>query len=271
MIPDLAWHETRSTAAGAPAVLLLHGFLGSAREWEDVAQALTPTFRCLCPDLPGHGLSRAPEACGMTEVAHTIINHLDRLGVSRCAVVGYSMGGRLALFLAAHYPKRFTSAVLESASPGLRDEAERRQRYQDDYELARRLEVLGEDKEEFAKFLRDWFAQPLFKTLADKPESLNQLIAQRCEENFPRCIAAGLRAMSVGRQPSLWEILLQYRTPTLLIVGEEDRKFRFIAEEMGERCSSMATKVFPGCSHNVHFENPGGYTTVLKHFLEATT
>ena len=70
-------------------------------------------------------------------------------------------------------------------------------------------------------------------------------------------------------QPDLWPALAEYTTPTLLIVGEADRKYRIIAEDMCRACPAMAMEVFSGCGHNVHLENLGGWLTAVRAFLKS--
>lgn len=256
--------------AAAPPVVFLHGFLGNAADWTDVASALSDTFRCLCVDL-NESVAADVGARDMTGIAEAVLGRLDELGISRAAWVGYSMGGRLALYCAVQHPERVSRLVLESASPGLRGEEERLQRRDHDAALVRRLEEAGThppgpENPAFRAFVEWWYDQPLFASLQEKPEWRSHLIQCRLAGD-PLVFARVLRALSVAEQPDLWPRLAEYHTPTLLVVGEQDRKFRILAEEMVEACPVMGLKSFPDCGHNVHLENPGGYTTVLRAFL----
>jgi len=212
-------------------------------------------------------MNAPPEGYTMDKVANALLAHLDVCGMETCALVGYSMGGRLALRLALECPDRFPVAVIESAAPGLRTEAEQDARREHDYALAKRLETMGNDGADFRQFLEDWYRQPIFASLEDQPETVEKLIADRLRFNNPIELAAALRGMSVGTQESLWDQLPACKTPTLLIVGEKDRKYRMLAEEMAALAPTMAVEVMADCGHNVHVENPEGYTALLKHFL----
>jgi pimeloyl-ACP methyl ester carboxylesterase len=133
------WNETTDGDPAHPAVLFLHGFMGRREDWKPVVAALAEEYYCICPDLPGHGKNCLPGSGAgweMAEAASGLMLLLNKYQIERCALVGYSMGGRLALYLAATYPKRFTRVVLESASPGLRTEEERAPRRQHDDNLA---------------------------------------------------------------------------------------------------------------------------------------
>jgi pimeloyl-ACP methyl ester carboxylesterase len=110
-----------------PAVLFLHGFMGSGADWAAVISALDERFYCVAPDLPGHGrsLGLTPQAYTINGAAKMLRELLDGLGISRAALAGYSMGGRLALYLALRHPEECPGLFLESASPGIEDAAER--------------------------------------------------------------------------------------------------------------------------------------------------
>lgn len=249
------------------AVLFLHGFMGSGADWIPITDALAGEYRCLMPDLPGHGPcppSSDPGDYSFHGAALALIRLLDRLRVTRCALVGYSMGGRIALHLALAHPDRFTRLVLESASPGIRDDAEREARRARDEELARELET-----GDFALFLERWYAQPLFASIAADPARLGALVTRRLEGD-PRALARALRGMGPGAQPPLWQSLDRLAVPTRAVVGERDTKYRSIAEAMRGRCPRIDAHVVAGCGHNVHFEKPAEYTEVLRSFLKRT-
>jgi 2-succinyl-6-hydroxy-2,4-cyclohexadiene-1-carboxylate synthase len=258
--------ETRPTT-----VLFLHGFLGCGADWAPIIEGLGAEFHCIAPDLPGHGgatLDALAGKCGFIATAKALLKRLDKEQVPQCALVGYSMGGRIALYLALRYPHRFPRVALESASPGLREESERAPRREQDEALARRLETMDDAK--FRAFLEEWYGQPLFASLAQHPALRAGLIERRMR-NSPAALAAALRGMGLAAQPSLWAALPDFRTPALLIVGSRDRKFCPIAERMSEYRSNIAVHEMADCGHNVHLENPSGYTTVLKRFLESAT
>src|SRR5215218_1623916 len=160
----------------SPAVLFLHGFMGSSADWREVMAALGDrTFR-IAMDLPGHGasLELAPDTYTVEGAARAVIRTLDGLEVVRPVVAGYSMGGRLALYLALRYPERCAGLFLESASPGLESAGERAARRAADESKAGRLE-----SGDFDEFLQDWYRQQLFAPLARDEGLLQQTIEAR--------------------------------------------------------------------------------------------
>jgi 2-succinyl-6-hydroxy-2,4-cyclohexadiene-1-carboxylate synthase len=246
--------------ADAPPLLLLHGFMGSSTEWDDVANALFGNYRLLIPDLPGHGASTSlpyPASYTIDGASRALIRTLDAENIDRCAVAGYSMGGRLALYLALRHPRRVEHLLLESASPGLATEEERADRRAADEKLARRLET-----EDFREFVEDWYRQPLFATLACDEELLRRTIEARMH-NDPHELARSLRAMGTGSQPSLWEELPELAAPTLALAGEQDTKFVELARKMERVSPNVRAAVVPGTGHSVHAEAPERY--VMMH------
>ena len=169
------------------------------------------------------------------------------------------MGGRLALYLTVHFPQYFRGVILESASPGLKTQQERDRRIARDLELARRLET-----EEFPQFVRQWYANPLFKSFTLHP-NYQQAIAKRLD-NDPLKLAKSLRYMGLGMQPSLWNFLSEIRVPILSIVGEQDPKFVAINREIVELCPLADLIVVEEAGHNVHFEQPEQFARLIVHF-----
>jgi 2-succinyl-6-hydroxy-2,4-cyclohexadiene-1-carboxylate synthase len=254
-------HFTACGDSNKPHVLFLHGFMGRGRDWETVVAGLADAFRCVTVDLPGHGDTRDSEPYSMQATAGRLASLMDSLHCRACSIVGYSMGGRLALYFALHYPHLVRRLVLESASPGLRTESERAARRDHDKALAQALE-----RDPFDDFLRRWYDQPLFESLRRHPQTREALIAAR-RDNDPLELARSLREMGLGSQPSLWERLPELSTGTLLIVGESDTKFREIAAETAALSPALRVETVPGCGHNVHDENPAEYTRLVKDFL----
>ncbi len=253
-----------------PTLVLLHGFMGAAADWRSLAAALAPLCRCLCLDLPGHGAPLRPVAlgvdAGMAEAASEVLRELDALGVGSCALAGYSMGGRAALYLALRHPERFSSIILESASPGLELASERCERRERDEALARRLETLENDMDGFADFLREWYSQPIFASLARQPKLRARLIHHRLR-NHPPSLAAALRIMGTGRQPSLWEELGNLAAPVLLTAGDQDPRYARTAAMMAARLPRARLEIVNGCGHMPHLERPQRFAALAGAFL----
>lgn len=237
--------------------------MGSSADWLDVTSALDDRFRCITPDLPGHGASLGlPSGSYSFEgAARAAIRTLDTLDVEVATVVGYSMGGRLALYLALRYPERCAGLFVESSSPGLEDAVEREARRHSDEEKAARLK-----SDDFEEFLTDWYSQPLFASLTRRDGLIEEMIEAR-RGNDPAELARALLGMGTGTQPSLWDELPGLVAPALAVAGELDEKFVAISRRMAGASPRVRAATVPGAGHNVRAEAPEAYLDLLKRFL----
>ena len=247
---------------GAP-VLLLHGFSGSVEAWGDrILRGLADTHRVIAVDLPGHGASDAPAdpaRYALESVVEDLAYVLGELGAPRAHWIGYSMGGRVALGAAILAPERLNRLVLEGASPGLASEEERSARRSQDEELAQRLEGEG-----IESFVDAWAALPIFASQRRLPQLLRDAERRRRLGNDARALAACLRGLGTGAQPSFWDRLGEVRAPVLLLTGGQDLKFSAIASAMSASLRESQALTVPSAGHAVHLESP-------EPWLEAVT
>lgn len=231
-------------------ILFLHGFMGNNQVFQPAISLLKDRFSCLAVDLPGHGETKADKDknYSMANTALGLINLLKELDINQTYLLGYSMGGRLALYMAIKFPQYFPKVVLESASPGLKSLAEREVRIKGDRQLAEELR-----EGDFNNFLDRWYENPLFNSLTKHP-NFSQLKVRR-RKNNPLELAKSLQYLGTGTQPSLWSHLPGHKNPLLLLVGESDRKFIRINQQIANLCPTAKLKVIPNCGHNIHFEN----------------
>lgn len=261
-ILNYTFHYSFSGNKAQPVMLLLHGFMGNCQDFQEVVSVLAERFFCLAVDLPGHGKTEVigPEECyNIANTAQALIQLLDRLAIEKCYLLGYSMGGRLALYLTLHFPSRFQKVILESASPGLKMQEARLQRLKTDLLLAQKLET-----GDFKEFLLNWYNQPLFQSLKTQPK-FDELIERRLQ-NRPVELAKSLRNLGTGNQPSLWESLANNHIPILLLVGAYDRKFIAINQEMIALSQKIQLNIISNSGHNVHWENPKDYLNAMIDF-----
>jgi 2-succinyl-6-hydroxy-2,4-cyclohexadiene-1-carboxylate synthase len=192
-------------------IVFLHGFLGTAADWESVCSYLPPSY-CIGFDLPGHGQSPFTEEVDIP--------------LPRFHLVGYSMGGRIALALAAKHPEKIASLTLMSVHPGLHSDEEKKNREVTDRYWADLLLQLPIDK-----FLLDWYSQPIFKPFV--PD-----LSMRKNQNVSE-LAKALIHYSLSKQP--------YYPIEGVLVGERDEKFRKLYEH---------PVLIANAGHMVHLENP---------------
>ncbi|MEG5172695.1 2-succinyl-6-hydroxy-2,4-cyclohexadiene-1-carboxylate synthase [Microcoleus sp. B3-D7] len=256
------FHYSLTGNKNQPTLLFLHGFTGSIQDFSSVIPLLSNSYYCLAVDLPGHGKTRVTgdESCyNMSTTAQALIELLEDLQIDKCLLLGYSMGGRLALYMALHFPERFEKVVLESASPGLKTEKERSHRLEADLQLAQKLE-----NSNIKDFLLNWYDRPLFKSLKNSP-NFDKLIETRLANN-PLELAKSLRNMGTGNQPSLWGKLAQNQIPLLLLAGEYDDKFTTINTEIAKLCPAGFREIVPKVGHNIHFENIDNFVALVRQF-----
>ncbi|BDI17381.1 putative 2-succinyl-6-hydroxy-2,4-cyclohexadiene-1-carboxylate synthase [Nostoc cf. commune SO-36] len=240
-------------------------------EFDEPIKLLFDKFSYLTLDLPGHGKTQVlggNDYYTMVNTAHALINLLDELKISECFLVGYSMGGRLALYLTLHFPERFLKVVLESASPGLPTEAERLERIKIDTQIGRKL-TRSIEKSDFATFLSNWYNQPIFGYIKNHPE-YDRMVESRLQNN-PEELDKSLRFMGTGCQPSLWEKLPNNKIPLLLLAGEYDEKFISINIEIAKLCKFAQLKIISNAGHNIHFENTLAFVENVKEFLSTAS
>ena len=247
-----------------PALLLLHGFTGSAATWTPHTPAWDG-FTTVAVDLLGHGDSDCPPDAGryrMERCVDDIVALLDQLSIERAAVLGYSMGGRIALRLALHSPGRFSALVLESASPGIEDAAEREARVRSDAELADAIKRDG-----IAAFVDRWEAQPLFSTQAKLPDAIRSALREQRLRNDPRGLANSLRGIGAGAAEPVSDRLTELRMPVLLITGALDEKYCSLARRTAAALRSQRHEVVPDAGHAVHLEQPETFAEAVRSFL----
>jgi 2-succinyl-6-hydroxy-2,4-cyclohexadiene-1-carboxylate synthase len=230
-----------------PRLVLLHGFTQTRQSWRRTAQALAGTYRAIAPDLPGHGQAAAKTASFDAVTAYVRALEPDVL-------VGYSMGGRIALHAA--FQLKLERLVLVGASPGIADPQERELRRQADERLAQRIEALG-----IEAFATEWGAQPLF---SGQPERVAAAAYADRLRNTPEGLASALRGFGTGVMAPLWDRLPALTIPVTLITGERDEKFRALAEQMRERLPDARHVVIPGAGHAAQLEAPQAVAEAIQ-------
>lgn len=242
----------------SPPLVLLHGFLGRGADWGPVAARFAGARRVLAPDLPGHGTAPNTAMDTLYDAVHALADRLDAERVAGLDLVGYSMGGRLALLFALRYPEFVRRLVLVSASPGLRTEAERAARRASDAALA--AEIVAD----FPGFLDRWTRGPLFASLTDDQRA--RIVAERLAHGRPEALARALVGMGTGAMPSLWEPLRTLGVETHAVVGALDAKYVALAQGMAAS-GPARVHIIPGAGHNLLAEAPDGLADLLLRLL----
>jgi len=245
-------------------ILLLHGFTGDGTTWEFISHYLQ-NYQLIFVDILGHGKTDSPtdrrRYC-MEEVVEDIKEILQYLKIDRTNMIGYSMGGRLALSFAITYPQCVRRLVLESSSPGLKKELERKERQSSDEALAEFILQNG-----IESFVDYWENIPLFKSQNNLPEAVQKKIRAQRLQNTPIGLANSLRGMGTGFQPSWWEQIKNLYIPVLLLCGEWDVKFCRIAEDMERTMPNAIKNTIKSAGHAIHVEQPRIFGKIVNEFF----
>lgn len=250
-------------------VVLLHGFTGDISTWSDCEEEFKKNSRIIKVDLVGHGKSSSPDSIERYEMKSVIADLrsiLQNLNIDQADVVGYSMGGRVALAFTLMNPTLVRKLVLESASPGLITEKDRSNRREQDEQLAKKIQQNGLDW-----FVEYWGNIPLFESQKKIPALIRQRIKEQRKQNSIRGLANSLIGMGTGSQPSYWEKLTHYSGEVFLLTGSTDEKFVKIAEKMSTNLTNSYWVNIDGCGHAIHVEQPEKFGTIVSGFLSNKT
>lgn len=248
-----------------PPVTCCHGFALAAASWTEVAAAAGPGWRWLLPDHRGHGRTRVPAAAShsLEAGAEDVLRLWDAVGAERSHLVGYSMGGRLALTLAVRAPERLSSLVVVSAHAGLEAD-ERPPRRAADRAWARRLR-----REGVGPFADAWEALPLLAGVARRSRRARARLARLRRRSRPEGLAASLRDGGAGTMTPIWERLATVTCPVLVVAGAEDPRYRAHAVRLAARLPHGRVAVVPRCGHAVPAERPYLLGRMLREFLRS--
>lgn len=255
-------------AAGVP-VMVLHGFTGSAQAMAPLTERLAAELgaRVVCPDLVGHGGSEAPDDLDLYRVesmAGQVAALADALGRNPFHLVGYSMGGRVALTLGCTEPQRLRSLSLIGASAGIADPVERRRREQADAARAERILT------DFEGFVDGWMADPLFAGQAALGDGHLQAARAQRLASRPEGLARSLLAGGTGSMTPLHGRLKDCDTPTLVLAGARDSKFCTIAEQLAAALPKAAVARIDRAGHAPHLEQPDTTVAATARFIADT-
>ncbi|WP_300562604.1 2-succinyl-6-hydroxy-2,4-cyclohexadiene-1-carboxylate synthase [Companilactobacillus sp.] len=245
--------------------VFLHGFLGSKRDFEKIVGDFSEQYLVL--DLLGFGENKdqniEPDRFIQKNQVEDLEDIFSKLNLVNINLVGYSMGGRLAIAYALKYPKRINSLFLESTTAGISDQQQRLDRQNHDKKLAHSVIDQGMDK-----FIENWEKLPLFSSQqAVSKNDFTFMHQQRIDQN-PINVANSLLEMGTGKQPNYWPDVGQLsKLSVKIIVGSKDSKFIKIGHRLHELIHGSTLTVVSNSGHNVHFETPIEYKKILLNNL----
>jgi len=252
--------------AGAPLVLL-HGFASSIYTWKDVIGPLAHDHDVIALDLPGFGASDQPADLSYEHFPRAVLGLLDRLGVERAALVGSSMGGAVAVLLAARAPERCERLVLIDAAGFNLDPADRPAVVRlVSSRAAPLLERLPLRRAATRLALRQVFQDDALVT----DERVEEYLAPLARPGT----LVSLRSLTLSRAataPEFEALARSVRAPTLVLWGREDMWIpvahadRFAAAIPGAR-----RVLLDACGHLPQEERPADVVTLIEQFTRGT-
>lgn len=245
----------RRKGAGTPLVLV-HGYLGGAAQWQAEIDRFAGRFDVIAPDLPGYAGSAAlPPTDRIADFAAAVVGLLDELGIGRFTLLGHSMGGMIVQELAATHPERIARLVLYGTGPlGLMPDRfepldTSRERVRCDG-VAQTIRRIG------ATWFREGAAAKGFGIVAELGAQASEAAA-----------LAGLDAMS------RWDgrgALARLTMPTLVLWGDGDRSYRWPqVEALWQGLPDACLAVMPRTAHAAHLEKPALFHALLEDFVAA--
>ncbi|HEY5555970.1 2-succinyl-6-hydroxy-2,4-cyclohexadiene-1-carboxylate synthase [Acetobacterium sp.] len=244
------------------SLICLHGFSENLSTWEFLE---LHGYQLILIDLIGHGKSDKPIDPKYYSL-NIMLKHLNKLiyelGLKRYSMLGYSMGGRIALAYALTYPKEIDKLILESASYGENGFLNRLKRRRNDLNLAKSIEENG-----IEWFTQYWSDLSIFKTQRKLPEAVINEIKKRRLANSTLALSNTLKGTGQGKFPCLKNKIIKLYMPILYIGGEYDKKYEAVGKNFEELNRNIKHVVINGCGHNTHIEDASSFVKVLNEFL----
>ncbi len=265
-LPNL--HYTKQ-GEGLP-IVCLHGFSEDASTWQslfDEVKKNKAQYAMYCIDLIGHGKSPRPHSIEYYAIDYLVdkIHATLQMAFSGkrktpYVLLGYSLGGRVAMHYALKYTCELSAIILESSSFGIADYAKRQERKIQDEELALVIEQQG--IEFFEKY---WSNLTLFKSQQSLSDKIKQEIKTRRLQNDPRCLANILRMLGQGNLSYMANSFFALQLPKLYICGELDEKYLAVAQGLEHK--SIDVQMIAKAGHNTHLEQSTKFYELVHEFL----
>lgn len=263
-IENIQYH-LQITGKGFP-LICLHGFSEDLTTWADIH---LDGYTLVMIDMIGHGRSDKPKQEKYYSLPN-ILAHLQALinqvfRGKHYALLGYSLGGRIALAYALQYPQAIDALILESTTYGLAKKKDRISRQKDDSLLAEKIVDNG-----LQWFQKYWSELPVFASQKNLPQAVQAQIQKRRLQNTTTGLANTLRICGQGSFPCLKDLISGLNIQTLYICGELDKKYCDMGQEFCRLNPKIRYIPVPNAGHNVHLERDDEFTAIVAAFLNDT-
>lgn len=233
-------------------VIALHGFTGDPLDFAQLATATTEEHNWYAANIHRQG--------SINEIIAALDRFIDHVRGSNVILLGYSMGGRIALQYALARAQRLSHLILISATAGIENDQERVVRRRSDTQLANFALECGT-----VAFIDRWHQQPLIATQKRqiKQQVYESMLLRRYSLSASD-IAGDLRNLGLGEMANCWPQIHVLDCPTLLITGENDQKFCSLASRMAHLMPNGEHLKISNSGHAPHLENPNEFLSCLK-------
>lgn len=246
-------------------ILMLHGFTGSKDDWQFVSDHLIKKFNVIILDLIGHGRSPSPEELDfykIDSILKQILQIKEHYNLKSFSLLGYSMGGRIAINFALKFPHLIDNLILESTTAGIENENQKKEREKSDLELAEFIE-----NNSIEIFIDYWMNLDIFNTQRRfSNEKINEIRNKKLDNNNLG-LANSLRGFSTGVMQPVYNQLKNFEKRTLLITGDLDSKYTELNQKILSLLSNAEHKIIKNAGHNVHLEEPKEFINTVNDFL----
>ncbi len=247
---------------GEKAIVFLHGFTGSARDWVNQMAAFSPKYRVVACDQRGHGKSSAPsreEAYSVSVFIEDVPPLLDKLGIRKCCLVGHSLGGFVALEFALKYPDRLAALVLVDTSSG---QINRPSNYAD---IREKLGELARTQGMEAVFEYSIFHDPMRVEVIKKHPEMKEVIRRKLLMTSVDGYVYSSKAL--GNRESVTSRLGEIKVPTLIFRGDEDVNFTEAVQILHRGIAGSELVTVKGAGHSPHEDAPDVFNKAMMKFL----
>ncbi|MFZ3228849.1 MAG: alpha/beta fold hydrolase [Pseudobdellovibrio sp.] len=233
-------------------IFALHGFLGEAKDWEKIQSEMAETqiIEWIVPDLFS---SKSLNVTDYEAYVDRLIkeNKLELPTSKKKIFIGYSLGGRLGLYLLKKYSKLFDAFVFVSTHPGLVFTQEKDERVKSDLAWSDVIKTQA-----WSAFMKLWNSQPIFNNSDVDPIREEKLFdADK--------LSAAMRFWSLGLQEDMQKIIQINQSKIIWVVGSEDSKFLTLADELKQKKILLDySKIFS--SHRILNNNPKALVKILQ-------
>ena len=237
-------------------IFCIHGNFQTVKVWQPLEERMKAGFtdlEMITEDLYAKQFQSfddwTEDFCGRVEV------HANG---EKSILLGYSLGGRLALHACLSRPDLWKSAIVVGADPGLESEEEKKLQLDRDRKWAERLK-----REPLEKLVNEWDAQSVFCGIGNQaPRNLGEMDPQKISQHF--------QVFSKGLQQNLVPQLIELKCPPILFLsGEKDQKYQKIGEELTRSCTIFKSEIIKDAGHRVPWENPNEFFQTLDKFINS--